>query len=63
MQAEALTALAKFNQGNSEMAIYGMTLRCSRQAKVRNQAVIKDGVYLSKRRKDLRAEGWFANVE
>jgi len=39
------------------------SLRRSLQAKVRNQALIQDGVYLSKKRQDLRAEGRFANVE
>jgi hypothetical protein len=63
MQAEALAAVAKFNQVNPSMAINGMALRRSLQAKVRNQAAIKDGVYLAKRRGDLRAEGRFANVQ
>ncbi len=45
------------------MAISADSLRRSMQAKLRNQAMIKDGVYLQRRREDLRAEGRFANVE
>lgn len=63
MQAEALAAAAKFSMANPSMAINGMALRHSLQTKLRNQAQIRDGVYLAKRRQDLRAEGRFANVE
>lgn len=63
MQAEAMEAAAKFSMTNPGMAINGMALRHSLQAKLRNQAMIKDGVYLQKRRQELRAEGRFANVE
>lgn len=63
MQAEAMGAAMRFNQANPSMAISADSLRRSMQAKLRNQAMIKDGVYLQRRREDLRAEGRFANVE
>jgi hypothetical protein len=63
MQAEAVAAAAKFSMMNPSMAIRGMALQHSLQTKLRNQAMIKDGVYLAKRRQDLRAEGRFANVQ
>jgi len=63
MQAEALAAATKFSMANPGMSIRADSLRHSLQTKLRNQAMIKDGVYLSKRRQDLREEGRFANVE
>lgn len=63
MQDEALTAAMHFSEVNPDMAINADSLRRALQAKVRNQALIQDGIYLQKRREDLRAEGRFANVE
>ncbi|MGB4062536.1 MAG: PLxRFG domain-containing protein [Azonexus sp.] len=63
MQVEAMGAAQAFSLRNPSMALTADSLRRSLQAKVRSQAMIKDGVYLSKKRQDLRAEGRFANVE
>lgn len=63
MQAEAIKAAQAFSLRNPSMALTADSLRRSLLAKVRNQALIQDGVYLSKKRQDLRAEGRFANVE
>lgn len=63
MQVEAMGAAQAFSLRNPSMALTADSLRRSLQAKVRSQAMIKDGVYLQKRRQDLRAEGRFANVE
>ena len=63
MQAEAIKAAQAFSLRNPSMALTADSLRRSLQAKVRNQAMIQDGVYLSKKRQDLREEGRFANVE
>lgn len=60
MQAESMKAAMAFSLRNPSMALTADSLRRSLQAKVRNQAMIKDGVYLSKKRQDLRAEGRFA---
>lgn len=63
MVTEAMQAAMKFNQVNPSLVIRADSLHRSLQAKLRNQAMIKDGVYLSKRRQDLRAEGRFAVTE
>lgn len=63
MQAEAIKAAQAFSLRNPSMALTADSLRRSLLAKVRNQAMIQDGVYLSKKRQDLRAEGRFTNVE
>lgn len=63
MQAEAMGAAMRFSQANPSIALTADSLRRSLQAKVRNQTMIKDGVYLSKKRQDLRAEGRFAVTE
>lgn len=63
MVAEAMQAAMRFNQVNPGLMIRADSLHRSLQAKLRNQALIKDGVYLSKRRQDLRAEGRFAVTE
>lgn len=63
MQAEAMQMAMKFNQANPGLAIRADSLQHSLQTKLRNQAQIRDGVYLAKRRQDLRAEGRFANME
>lgn len=57
-----MAAAMKFNQANPGMAISADSLRRSLQMKLRSQAMIKDGVYLQKRREEIRAEGRFANV-
>lgn len=62
-QEEVMKAAMAFSLRNPSMALTADSLRRSLQAKVRNQAMIKDGVYLSNKRQDLRAEGRFANVE
>lgn len=62
MQAVAMQMAMKFNRANPGLAIRADSLQHSLQTKLRNQAMIKDGVYLQKRRQDLRAEGRFANV-
>jgi len=63
MQAEAIKAAQAFSLRNPSMALSADSLRRSLQAKVRNQAQIRDGVFLSKRREELREVGRFANVE
>ncbi|UCV14116.1 PLxRFG domain-containing protein [Quatrionicoccus australiensis] len=63
MQAEAMQMAMRFNLANPGLAIRADSLQHSLQTKLRNQAMIKDGVYLQKRRQDLRAEGRFSNVE
>ncbi len=63
MQAEAIKAAQAFSLRNPSMALTADSLRRSLQMKVRNAAMIQDGVFLSKKRQDLRAEGRFANVE
>ncbi len=63
MQAESMKAAMAFSLRNPSMTLTADSLRRSLQAKVRSQAMIKDGVYLGKKRQDLRAEGRFANVE
>lgn len=62
MVGEAVKAAAAFSMRNPGLAIRPDSLQKSLQTKLRNQAMIKDGVYLQKRRQDLRAEGRFANV-
>ncbi len=63
MQAEAIKAAQAFSLRNPSMALSADSLRRSLQAKVRNQAQIRDGVFLSKKREELREVGRFANVE
>jgi len=63
MQAAAIKAAQAFSLRNPSMALSADSLRRSLQAKVRNQAQIRDGVFLSKRREELREVGRFANVE
>lgn len=63
MQSEAIKAAMAFSYRNPSLALTADSLRRSLQTKVRNQAMIQDGVYLSKKRQDLRVEGRFANVE
>lgn len=46
MQAETMQEAMQFNQRNPSLVLSADSLRRSLQAKVRSQAMIKDGVYL-----------------
>lgn len=63
MQAEAIKAAQAFSLRNPSMVLSADSLRRSLQAKVRNQAQIRDGVFMAKKREELREVGRFANVE
>lgn len=63
MQQEATKAAMVFSLRNPTMALTAQSLHQSLRAKVKAQALMKQGVYLPVKRQDLLAEGRFANLE
>lgn len=59
-RAEAINAAQRFSRQNPAFALNAAAFQQAYRAKLRNAAQIRDGIFLSPRRDELREEGAFA---
>ena len=60
---EVMPDIGEFNQRNPTMAITGATLLRSLRGRARQEAGMREGLYLPPKRESLRDTGVFANVQ